>query len=358
MQLSDIPMFQKVSLKEKFNFYEYLSVMLDWGVNISEALESVQTKLKNQFFKQKLKELTMFVRSGDPLSKSMKKIPQIFLSGEIAIIESWETTWKLAWSLGQLSENLRKSYDLRSKIKASLTYPTIIFLFLFLAVIIVLTYVIPSISQLFETSEVALPYATIALIATSNFLIHQWYVLLLFVVTIWVLFLWYLSTESGKVSWSHFLLQFPLIGKVRKNYLLAIFATNLWTLISSWIPVVKSLHLAAKSLNDRVYEIYIAEIGQKVSGGQKIVESMWEVDTEHEFFPLDFLQLLSVWEKTANLDSISKKLADQFTREVNYSLTNLTKWIEPVAILIAWIFVLWFAFAIFWAILKVTQTVG
>jgi type IV pilus assembly protein PilC len=85
---------------------------------------------------------------------------------------------------------------------------------------------------------------------------------------------------------------------------------------------------------------------------------MQEVDESHHIFPLDFLQMLSVWEKTASLDTVTKKLTDQYTREVNYSLDNLTKWIEPLAILIAWVFVLWFAFAIFGAILKVTQTVS
>jgi type II secretory pathway component PulF len=68
--------------------------------------------------------------------------------------------------------------------------------------------------------------------------------------------------------------------------------------------------------------------------------------------------MLSVWEKTANLESISKKISIQYEKEVDYSLARLTKWIEPLAILIAWIFVCWFAFAIFWAILKVTDTVG
>lgn len=84
---------------------------------------------------------------------------------------------------------------------------------------------------------------------------------------------------------------------------------------------------------------------------------MLEVDPSHRFFPQDFTQLLSVGEKTASIDKISIKLADQFTREVDYSLNNLTKWIEPIAILIAGIFVMWFAFAIFGAILKVTQVV-
>jgi type II secretory pathway component PulF len=84
---------------------------------------------------------------------------------------------------------------------------------------------------------------------------------------------------------------------------------------------------------------------------------MNEVDPDHEYFPADFLQMLSVGEKTASLEKVSRKIHDQYSREVNYSLESLTKWIEPLAILIAGVFVLWFAFAIFGAILKITQTV-
>lgn len=85
---------------------------------------------------------------------------------------------------------------------------------------------------------------------------------------------------------------------------------------------------------------------------------MAKVDEKNEFFPPDFLQMLSVGEKTASLEKVTKKINEQYTREVNYSLENLTKWIEPIAILLAGIFVLWFAFAIFGAILKVTETVS
>jgi type IV pilus assembly protein PilC len=85
---------------------------------------------------------------------------------------------------------------------------------------------------------------------------------------------------------------------------------------------------------------------------------MREVDKEQNYFPVDFLQMLSAWEKAAKLEQINKKINIQYMREVDYSLNNMTKWIEPIAILFAWGFVLWFAFAIFGAILKVTETVG
>jgi type IV pilus assembly protein PilC len=94
----------------------------------------------------------------------------------------------LSESLSKLSEDLKKVHELRNKIKSALTYPLIIFIFLFLAVILVLTYVIPAIKPLFETSEVELPGATKALLFVSDFVSHNFLLLILILFSIFVLF--------------------------------------------------------------------------------------------------------------------------------------------------------------------------
>lgn len=354
----DFFLFKKVSVVEKYNFYEYLGVLIDWWVNISEAIISTGQKIRNPFFKQKIEELSMFVQSGDPLSKSMKKIPQIFDNGEITIIEAGEQTWTLTSSLFKLSEELKKMYALKQKVKAALTYPMIIFIFLLLSVIIVLAYVIPAIRPLFENANVELPFATKALVATSDFIRHDF--IYLIVLAIWgiLFFTGWKNTEKGKMSIDSFLLNFPLIGTVYRNYIVSIIASNLWTLIGSWVNVIKALNLVGRIPKNAIYEALFIAVVERVAKGYRITDAMKEVDPNGYFFPHDFIQMLGVGEKTATLEKVCGKINDQYTREVDYSLANLTKWIEPLAILFAAIFVLWFAFAIFWAILKLTQTVS
>ncbi len=354
----EIIFFKSVSSVEKYNFFEYLSVMVDSWVTISDALDSVLARIKNPFFIEKIDELKTYVNSGDSFSKSMRKVPQIFDIWEVSIIEAWESTWMLVEALQKLSDDLKRTSELKKKVKGALTYPIIIFLFLILAVIIVLSYVIPSLTPLFETAEVELPAATVALIGTSNFLINNyWYII--FVVFAWIVaFVWYRSTPEWKNKINNILLSTPLIGAVFQNYVLSNISASVWTLVGSWVNIIKALRLTGKSTGSELYESLFERIIEKVSNGKKIVESMEEVDSQGRYFPLDFLQMLSVWEKTARIEEISKKINAQYTREVDYSLANLTKWIEPIAILIAWTFVLWFAFAIFGAILKVTQTVN
>lgn len=350
--------FKSVSIIDKYNFYEYISVMLDWWVWVTESLESVNSKISSPYFKSKIRELITYISSGDSFSKSMKKIPSIFSSSEISIIESWESIWQLSKSLMKLSEDLKKVYELRNKIKWALTYPVIIFLFLLLALAIVLTYVIPSIKPLFADAGVELPVATKSLLYTSEFVINNVWFIFLFLATAVVFFIWYKNTRAWKISIEYFLFNLPLIWKIYKNYILANIASNLSTLIWSWLNIIKALNLVSKSTNSFIYMDLFDEVIIRVSKWWWIVKSIEEIDINKEFFPSDYLQMLSVWEKTANLESISIKINKQYEKEVDYSLARLTKWIEPIAILFAWIFVLWFAFAIFWAILKVTQTVS
>ena len=354
---NEIILFKKVSLVDKYNFYEYLSVMLDWGVSVTETLVSVESKIVSPYFKLKIKELISFISSWDSFSKSMKKIPDVFSSWEISIVESWETTGELSVSLLKLSEDLKKVHNLRNKIKWSLTYPIIVFLFLLLSLIIVLTFVIPEIKPLFETSDIELPVSTQMLISTSDFVINNFIAIFLSVVTFIVFIIWYANTRSWRKSIDNFLFWLPLIWKVYKNYILSNISSTLGNLVWSWVNVIKTLTLVWKSTNNSIYEWLFEEIIVRVSSWDKIVKAMEAVDPDKIYFPADFLQMLSVWERTANLESISKKLNAQYNKEVEYSLSNLTKWIEPLAIMLASVFVLWFAYAILWAILKITNSV-
>lgn len=349
--------FKKVSLMDKFNFYEYLSVMLDGWVTITQSLESVSNRIKNIYFKEKINELFVYVSSWDSLNKAMKKIPNIFSMQETSIIEAWEKSWTLVNSLSSIALEFKKSYELKSTIKNSLTYPFIILLFLVLAVLIVMTYVVPSIIPLIEDAWVEKPFATTALIATSDFIRYNFILIILFILTLILLFFSYKSTDNWKKVFDNIFLNLPLVWDVYKNYILSSSASILWSLMHSWIPIVKAIILVWKSTNNIVYENLFNDISSKVWTWKKLVDSILEVDENNEYFPADFIQLLSVWEKTASINKVCQKLNEQYNREVNYSLSNLTKWLEPIAILIAWVFVLWFAFAIFWAILKLTQTI-
>ena len=153
------------------------------------------------------------------------------------------------------------------------------------------------------------------------------------------------------------MLSLPLIWNVYRNYIISNISSVMWNLIWAWVSTMRVLRLVWRSSWSYVYEQLFEEIIKKVESWNKIAQSMREVDEDKFYFPNSYIQMLSVWEKTANMEEINNKIMDQYTREVDYSLSNLTKWIEPIAIITAAVFVLWFAFAVFGAILQVTQAV-
>lgn len=152
--------------------------------------------MKNEYFKEKVQELMTYIDSGDSFSKAMKKTPQVFPTNEVHIIESGEVSGGLVDSLGKLSDDLQKIQALKAKVKGALTYPIIIFFFLISAILIVLTYVIPSIIPLFETADVALPASTQALIATSDFIRNKFYIIFFLFFAVFVFLMGYRTTEE------------------------------------------------------------------------------------------------------------------------------------------------------------------
>lgn len=349
--------FKKVSTIDKYNFYEYIAVMLDGGIGITEALGSVSSKINSPYFKQKLQELVTYIASGDSFSKAMKKVPDIFPTSEVSVIEAGETTGQLSKSLLKLSDDLKKIYELRQKIKGAMTYPLIIMIVLVIAIAVVMVYVIPQLKPLFEWGDTELPVQTKALMATSDFVANNISLLVLLVLSIIGGFIIFASTKEGKLKLEKYIFKLPLIGIVYRDYILANIASTLGNLVGSGVSIIKSLKLTGAASKSEVYRIILDAVAEKVGKWEGIIKSMQEVDEHGEYFTADYLQMLSVGEKTASLEEVSKKLSYQYEKEVDYSLANLTKWIEPIAILIAGVFVTWFAMAIFGAIMQVTQSI-
>lgn len=288
---------------------------------------------------------------------AMKKIPGVFDKREISIIEAWETSGTIQKSFANLAKQLREQEELTGKIYSAMTYPIIIFLFLALAVLIIMTYVIPKIMPLFANNGVELPMVTKTLVMTSGFMIDHFVAILVCIFGAIFAIQAYIKTEGGRLFFHDFLLRVPLIGNVYRNYILARIASNLGILLGAGIPILKTFSLTAESANNAVYTIAIDETIGRITQGKKIVQSIRETDPERRLFPNDFLQLMDAGEQTSTINKICVKISDQYSREVDSSVAVLVKWVEPLAILIAGAFVLWFAFGIFSAVLKITETV-
>lgn len=357
-EVREVRFWHRISIKEKALFYEHLANMVDGGVSVIAALYSFLDKNRNIKMEVEIMNLLVFVESGDSFSIAMKKLPSVFDKREVAIIEAGEQSGTMQRSFSSLADELRSQEELKSKVKGALTYPLIIVLFLFGAVMIIMTYIIPKLEPLFMNTGVELPFATQALVSTSRFIEGNFSGIIVFIIIAILSFQAYAKSITGRRSLDALYLRIPVVGDVYRNYVIVRVASTLALLLEAGIPIVKTLGLTGEGSNNAVFQEKIEEISKKIQNGKKIAESIEEVDPEFKVFTQDFYQIISAGERTSTVNKVCHKLATQYTREVDSSIAVLVRFIEPLAILIAGIFVLWFAFGIFAAVLKITETVG
>lgn len=354
----EVYFWHKITTKGKALLYEHLANLIDWWVTVVDALYSFLEKTNNPKLYKEIQNLLLFIESGDSFSISMKKLPYTFDKKEIAIVEAGESSWTMQRSFSSLARQLHQQEDLKAKVKWALTYPIIILVFLIFALFVIMIYVIPKLRPLFETTWVELPFSTRTLIYTSEFFSNN------IVAIIFVIFIWFLALKIYRKSYSwkrvfdDLFLNLPLIWDVYRNYIISQISSNLWLLIWAWIPIIKTLKLTGESSNNAIYIEAMEMIANSVASGNKITQSIENIDPRHKYFTNDFIQMISAWEKTSTINKVCDKISTQYTREVDNSIWILVKWIEPLAIAIAWTFVLWFAFSIFAAVIKITELVG
>ncbi len=346
-----------ISIKEKALFYENLANLLEGWVSLLSALKGLRERTPAwSALADGIDNLLFFIEWGDSVNVAMRKLPNFFDEQEIAIVESGEQTGMIQKAFMAVSLDLRSQEELRGKITSAMTYPIIIFLFLCIAIAVVMIYVIPQLMPIIWDLWGNLPWTTRSLIATSDFMKGNYVFIFGFLVAIALVFQGYTKTDSGKIWWDRTKIGFPVTGMVYKNYLIVRVMSTFALLNSSGVSIVKTLRLTGSSSGNEVVKMLFNSISDDVSHGTKISESIKNRDPNAFFFTPDINQMIESAEKTSTIGEVVSKIAIQYKREVDSALATMVKFIEPMALLLAWIFVLWFAIAIFSAIMQIVAS--
>jgi len=354
-----IPFFTPtISLKEKILFYESISNLLEWGITLLSALKWLEKRTPKWILHDTIEHTIFFIESGDSLNVAMRKFPNFYEEKEIAIIESGEQTGMLKDSFQAIASELRMQSDLKAKVVGAMTYPIVIMFFLVLALTIVMTYVVPQIMPILAEVSSEISFSTRSLIWTSTFLREN----IIFIIAVLIggslIFRWYTMTDEWKKRLDYAKVYAPIIGLVYKNYLIVQVMSTFYLLASSWVSIVKTLRLTgASSGNAKIQDMY-SFMADEISKWKKISESMQNADPEGYIFSSDIVQMIEGAEKTSTVHQTSKKISEQYRREVDAALAVMVKLIEPIALLMAGIFVMWFAIAIFSSIMQVVDVAG
>ncbi|MBI4994657.1 type II secretion system F family protein [Candidatus Peregrinibacteria bacterium] len=316
--------------KDKATFFRLMAVMVNAGVPLIRSLETIAEQTVNYKLKTAAFEIARDIETGGTLSAAMMRYPAIFTDAEIGMIKSGEASGQLNTILKQLAQEVEKSASIRRKVKGAMMYPTFIVIVMLVVVAGMMIFVVPKMAQIFMESGKELPALTTALIKTSAFMNSYWPFIFGGIFGVIFAVMGAYKTEQGKYTIDWILLHLPVFGKMLQMSILARFSRSLGNLLNSGIPIIQSLNINAKGLGNEVYRQRIELAAEDVSHGIGLAESLRDLSE----FPTMMVQMISVGEQTAQLDTITAKIAEYYEDEVDTVVQGLSKALEPVIIVV------------------------
>jgi len=342
----------RIPLDEKIMFTKHMSMMVRSGMSEIESIRLIQRQVKSNGFSLMLDDVIDGLENGQFLSATLKPYERMFGKLFINIIALGEVSGTLSENLGFLSDELKESQALRSKVKSAMIYPTIILIATVVVISTLVLFILPRILPVFETLGAELPITTRILIASATFL--QSYFLFVGIGFVLLIILWILLLRVDAVKYviHRFILLLPIAGGISQEYNMANFTRTLGILLRSGVKIVEAVTTAADITENLVYRRALLEAAEEVKKGEALYEHL---EKRHKIFPATVSRMVEVGEKTGNLDDNLKYLSEFYKDEVDETVANLSSILEPALLLIMGGLVGFVAIAIITPIYEITQ---
>jgi len=329
--LFDMSFFEKVAMKDIVILSRQISTLFEAQVSALKIFAMLSSNSENKLLGKKLAQIGDDLQSGLSISGALAKHPDVFSDFYINMVKSGEETGKLTQTFAHLADYLDRQYSLTSKTRNALIYPAFVIVTFFVVMGLMFVVVIPKISSIILSTGQEVQLYTKIVIALSDFFVRYGFIVIIAVVLlgIWV---WRLSmTEKGQVYLDRIKLTVPAVGNLFKKLYLSRISDNLDTMLTSGIPIIRSLDLTAEVVGSRIYKDIMKKVVEDVKAGSSLSAAF---EKYPEQMPGILVQMVKVGEETGSLGQILKTLGDFYKREVDDAIDTLVGMIEPIMIVV------------------------
>ena len=319
---------KKVTLDELIIFCRQMYALTKAGIPIIRAMKGLADSTRSKKLSETLFEITDKLESGVSMAAAMQNQTNVFSELFVAMIHVGENTGRLEEAFKTLSENLEMERDTRKRVKQATRYPTMVMIAIGIALAVVNMLVIPQFDSVFKKFGADLPLPTQVLVATSNFFLNYWWVVLLLIALAIHVFRRWVQTDAGKLKWDRKKMNFPIVGVLYEQVTLARFTRNFAMMLSAGVPLIQALAVSAEAAGNAYVGQQIKDMKSSIERG----ESLLRAARQSEIFTPLVLQMISVGEETGSLDNLLLEVADFYDEEADYSLKRLSDSIEPILI--------------------------
>ena len=341
------------SWKDKILFYKELVYMMKGWVSLMEAMTTIYKTSDNAAVKRVAKDISRYLDNGKELSYAISRLPEYFDEWDAAIIRTWEVSGNLPNVLQSLAEEYAYLSDIRQKYIGALAYPAILIVIAIAAVIYLFGFVLPGIFDTLSSSVTEMPKITMILKSFSDFIKLYRREIIVFGILFILLLITYSATEKGKKQMYKAMLNLPILWNMTRSYYLIKWSRYMKLMVSSGMDYVDTFRLLRDVLKIPLYQSMIEHVLADISLGK----SLYEPISQHtDIVPSNVSVLLKVWEETANLENAMQNIIDIYQEELDNSIKNFSKAIEPFILIFVWWIVLLIALGVFSLIFAVMDS--
>ena len=344
---------RRIKASEISTMTRQLATLMGAGITLVAALELLITQETNPLLKKILAQIKESVNEGNSLASSLSQHSRYFSQIYINMVTAGEASGSLDLVLERLAEFSESQEALKGKVIAAMVYPVIMLFIGVLALLILVTFVVPKFTAVFDEMERALPLPTQIVISASNFLESYWWLVVLIVVSIIVLFKYAKKTEKYSRMWDGFKLKAPVFGPVVNKMIIARFGRTLGSLLQSGVTLISALQIVRNVVNN----ILIAEVIDNAIDQIKEGMSLSDPLSKSRLIPPVVIQMIAVGEQSGELEKMLNKVADIYEQEVESQVATMTSLLEPFMLLGMAVIVGFIAFSILLPILEMSQIV-
>lgn len=319
-----------VPVEDLSNMTRQLATLLKANVPLVDSLSAVSEQTENPHLAEALADVKNNVNEGAQLYKSMQKYPGMFDKIYVSMCEAGETSGTLEEILLRLAVFKEDQAELNARVKSALVYPFILVGMSILLLIGLFSYVIPQMVEIFNAfPELELPWYTVLVIDTSDFIVDYWMVLFLLSGGSYFLFMSWKRTPSGSDSWDAILLKLPYFGNIVRMIAVSRFARTLATLLNGGVDMLKALEIVRNVANNAVIARAIDGARNNISEGESIAKPL---KTSGQFPPL-LIHMIGIGEKTGDLENMLEQVSDAYDFQVRNKVDGITAIINPIMLI-------------------------
>lgn len=320
---------KKVRDKEFILFNEELIALIKSGYPILKSIETIAARVKNVHLKEILLKVESDIRSGKSLSQAFLPYEGMFSKVYTASLMAGEKSANLAATIGRYVQYAKIISQTKSKIRSALIYPTLLMVFSFILVGVLVNFILPRFATFYQDYQAEMPAVTTALISFAMAVRRNMLLILLLLAVLFLTFLRLRKNEEARVVLDNFKLRIPFGRTLWRESGVSLFSRTLGLLLEAGISLLSAVGIACQAVPNKFLVRSMNNVPDSIKNGRSLTESL----TDTAVFPGLALDMVRIGETSANLQGMLAEIADFYDERIRARIDTLVSLIEPVVII-------------------------